>query len=347
MTDKQFNVLIVDDTPNNLHLLTEILTQRGYKVRPAVNGTFALATAHKHPPDLILLDIMMPDLDGYQVCQALKANERTRDIPVIFISALHEVFDKIAAFNVGGVDYVTKPFQKAEVLARVETHLMIRQLQQELQQKNNALHSANQSLEEKVQLRTAELAEANEALKAEIEHRIQHQKEKDKLFELVSQQGEQLRNLTNWLLESQHHERQGLAQGLQKEIEQNITLLRTNLEIIQSQLPLEEETLVASHIFNAMQVLEKMGHYVEQVTTNLHQSSAQEQAISENPYLKLSTREREVLRLLAQGKSHSEIADLLSIATTTIHTYTTRIKRKLNIQNVSGLIKFALDQNLL
>lgn len=128
----QGNILIVDDTPDNLRLLSKMLTERGYKVRPAPSGTHALATTRKEIPDLILLDVMMPEMDGYAVCYALKADDKTKDIPIIFLSALHEVEDKVKAFEVGGVDYITKPFQEKEVLVRVETHLKIRNLQQKL-----------------------------------------------------------------------------------------------------------------------------------------------------------------------------------------------------------------------
>ena len=130
------NILVVDDTPANLRLLMEILRDVGYKVRPANNGPRAFSTIEKEPPSLILLDIMMPDMDGYQVCEHLKAHEKTRDIPVIFISALTETFDKVKAFSVGGVDYITKPFQTEEVLARVETHLKLHELQRQLQAEN-------------------------------------------------------------------------------------------------------------------------------------------------------------------------------------------------------------------
>jgi serine phosphatase RsbU (regulator of sigma subunit) len=130
------NIIVVDDTPANLRLLMGILRDVGYKVRPASNGLRALATIEKESPSLILLDIMMPDMDGYEVCERLKANEQTRDIPVIFISALNETFDKVKAFAVGGVDYITKPFQAEEVLARVETHLKLHELQRQLKTEN-------------------------------------------------------------------------------------------------------------------------------------------------------------------------------------------------------------------
>ncbi|MBM3305818.1 MAG: response regulator [Candidatus Aminicenantes bacterium] len=133
------DILVVDDTPANLQLLASMLKERGYKTRPVPSGMLALQAALSDPPDLILLDIHMPEMDGYQVCQSLKADERLKDIPVIFISALTEVLDKVKAFSVGGVDYITKPFQVEEVKARVETHLEIRRLQQQLMRHNRQL----------------------------------------------------------------------------------------------------------------------------------------------------------------------------------------------------------------
>jgi diguanylate cyclase (GGDEF)-like protein len=135
-------IMVVDDTPANLRLLIGILAARGYQVRPATSGSHALAAAQANPPDLILLDITMPEMDGYTVCTALKADARTRQIPVIFISALDDVFDKVKAFAVGGVDYITKPFQAEEVHARVQTHLTIHQAQKDLQRLNQRLSGA-------------------------------------------------------------------------------------------------------------------------------------------------------------------------------------------------------------
>jgi PleD family two-component response regulator len=127
------DILIVDDTQENLVTLRRILTEQGYKVRPAINGPLALQMAHKAVPDLILLDIRMPEMDGYEVCRQLKADETTREIPVLFLSALDDTEAKVKAFEVGGVDYITKPFQVEEVLARVKTHLTLRTMQQQLQ----------------------------------------------------------------------------------------------------------------------------------------------------------------------------------------------------------------------
>jgi signal transduction histidine kinase len=141
------NILVVDDTVANLRLLVNILIEQGYKVRPAANGSMALSAARTEPPDLILLDILMPNMDGYEVCEQLKADEATREIPIIFISAVSEIIDKVKAFAIGGVDYITKPFQVEEVLARVETHLSIRNLQRSLQIKNEELAKTLQTLQ--------------------------------------------------------------------------------------------------------------------------------------------------------------------------------------------------------
>ncbi len=140
------NILVVDDTPANLRLLVDILTEHGYKVRPVPNGKLALSAARGLPPDLILLDIMMSEMDGYEVCDRLKADEVTRDIPVIFISAINDVLDKVKAFGVGGVDYITKPFQVEEVLVRVKTHLEMSFLQKSLTTKNEELSTTLQQL---------------------------------------------------------------------------------------------------------------------------------------------------------------------------------------------------------
>jgi diguanylate cyclase (GGDEF)-like protein len=133
-------ILIVDDVPENLRFLSCLLSQRGYDVRAAINGPMALTVVKSASPSLILLDIMMPEMDGYEICRELKTDPQTSDIPVIFLSALDEVRNKINAFEVGGVDYITKPFHAAEVLARVKTHITLRHLQQKLEMANKELH---------------------------------------------------------------------------------------------------------------------------------------------------------------------------------------------------------------
>jgi len=141
-TQHSTDILIVDDTPANLRLLSDMLSEHGYSVRLAPSGKLALMSAQAVPPDLVLLDIMMPGLNGFEVCEQLKADPRTRDIPVIFLSALDQIEDKIKAFAAGGVDYITKPFQHREVLARVGTHLQLRALQVQLAERVHELEEA-------------------------------------------------------------------------------------------------------------------------------------------------------------------------------------------------------------
>lgn len=150
------NVLIVDDTPANLRLLSGILSDRGYLVRPAPNGALALRAIESSPPDLIILDVNMPDMNGYDIARHLKSQPATRDIPIIFVSALGDLEDKVRAFRAGGVDYITKPFQVEEVLARVEAHNTLRVLQKQLAR-------ANEDLERQVAVRTAQLLTLNRA----------------------------------------------------------------------------------------------------------------------------------------------------------------------------------------
>ena len=141
------DILLVDDEPKNLRLLSDLLEEQGYKVRQAINGAIAIETISLAVPDLILLDICMPELDGYSVCQRLKANPKTKDIPVIFVTALDEPWNKVKAFSVGAVDYINKPFKVIEVLARIENQLKIQQLQKELLAQNAQLKQALQELQ--------------------------------------------------------------------------------------------------------------------------------------------------------------------------------------------------------
>lgn len=145
------SILVVDDTPANLQVLAGMLKDRGYKVRPVPSGKLALLAAERDPPDLILLDINMPEMNGYEVCEHLKADDKLMGIPIIFISALTDQLDKVKAFATGGVDYITKPFQMEELHARVETHLKLRRLQIELEETNAQLSKVNNRMSRDLQ----------------------------------------------------------------------------------------------------------------------------------------------------------------------------------------------------
>ncbi len=167
MSDPIGNILLVDDRPDNLRLLLNILKDKGYKVRCVTNGAMALRVVRRHPPDLILLDIQMPEMNGYQVCEQLKANPETREIPVIFLSVIEETVEKVHAFNVGGVDYVTKPFQVKEVVARVENQLQILRLQNRLKEQNIQLEQEirdRKAIEQQLMELNREMKRSNQEL---------------------------------------------------------------------------------------------------------------------------------------------------------------------------------------
>ncbi len=158
--NSEATILIVDDQISNLKVLANLLKNNNYKVKKAINGENALIAVETDMPDLILLDIKMPSMDGYQVCQKLKSNPQSQDIPVIFISALSEVFDKVKAFQLGGIDYITKPFQEEEVLARISSQLIIRRQSKLLEEEHKLLKIKQESLEKE-----------QEKLKQEIKYR--------------------------------------------------------------------------------------------------------------------------------------------------------------------------------
>jgi len=187
-------ILVADDTLESLRMLSDALANYGYEVRSVASGTLALASIRASQPDLILLDIKMPDLSGYEVCARLKADSRTQDIPVIFISALNETFDKVQAFAVGGVDYIPKPFQIDEVLARIHSQLALRFSM-------NQIHQLNAELEKRVQDRTTQLQQTNQSLQQEITERTQIEaslRESETKFRQLSEHIQQVFWLTDF-----------------------------------------------------------------------------------------------------------------------------------------------------
>ncbi|HIK30102.1 MAG TPA: response regulator [Oscillatoriales cyanobacterium M59_W2019_021] len=192
-TPETQTILIVDDNPTNLEILSGTLTDSGWEILVAVDGESAIEQARYAHPDMIVLDVMMPGIDGFETCRRLKADPALRDIPVIFMTALVDTTDKVKGLNLGAVDYITKPFQQEEVLARVKTHLQIRQLTKQLQQEITeriaaevALQQANQELERRVEERTEKLAKSEAQLRLktqELENSLEDLKQTQ--FQLV------------------------------------------------------------------------------------------------------------------------------------------------------------------
>lgn len=204
------DVLIVEDTPASLQLLSDLLTQAGYSARRARDGKIALLSALAQPPELILLDVRMPDIDGYEVCRRLKADPRTRDVPVIFLSALRETEDKVLAFQLGAVDYISKPYQPDEVLARVRTHVELRRFRV--------------GLEGMVRERTAQYVQAESQLR---------------------QSQAQLQELAGFLQTVREEERSRIARELHDELGQALTVLRIDLAWLRSRCAAAEPGVLA------------------------------------------------------------------------------------------------------
>ena len=282
-------------------------------------------------PDLILLDIRMPGIDGLETCRRLKANPETASTPVLFMTALTDIDNKVRGFEVGGLDYVTKPFDAAELLARVRTHLELYDLQ---------LH-----LTERVQEQTTALAE-------EVEVRRRSQREQEMLMDLLRQQGEQLRELTQHSLELGAADAE-LAANLRSSALPDLEAVQIALTQIQRRFenpePLSAEALgntLPRQIDHAVNLLAGALETLRQQVVVDEAMVASVQKAREDPLLKLTTREYEVLHLVAQGKSNTEIAEILVVSRSTVSSYRTRIMRKLDVNDAAGLIRFVVEQRL-
>lgn len=192
-------ILIVDDTPTNIKVLFKLLKEAGFKVLVANSGEAALSSLDKVTPDLILLDVQMPGIDGFETCRRLKNNSATQEIPVIFMTAISDVEHKVKGLQLGAVDYITKPFQHQEVLARVKVHLQIRQLQRNLQDKNWELQTLNQTLENRVEERTAHLEKTVHQLQEMQDQLVNHEK-MSALGQLMAGVAHEINNPINFII---------------------------------------------------------------------------------------------------------------------------------------------------
>lgn len=231
---QNYTVLIVDDSPTNLGVIFDFLDKLGFTIMVAQDGASGLDKITFTVPDLILLDAMMPGLDGFEVCRRLKQNSATRATPVIFMTGLTSVENKVKGFEAGAVDYVTKPVQEEELLARMVTHLRLHSLTQQLQREINDRQQAEQALttyrdqlEELVEQRTVELSATNAQLRTEMAERQQAEAE-------IRQQSQRLRELTARLAEVEETERRRLARELHDRVSQDLGILDINLNIIQN-----------------------------------------------------------------------------------------------------------------
>ncbi|MEM7125885.1 MAG: response regulator transcription factor [Chloroflexota bacterium] len=332
------SVLIVDDVSENLALLFSRLRDEEFRVLAAESGYNAIEQLQYVHPDVILLDVLMPGLDGYQTCQRIKQDPATADIPIIFLTALDDVVDMVRGFQVGGVDYIIKPIQVEEVIARVNTHTMLSRLQIEVKRQNEVL-------EERVEERTAQLMQ-------EIEQRKKHEAEKDKLLNILGNQSDQLREMTQWLIGSQKQRHYQKFTTLQEEISHNLTQIESHLQMHHTLLANEEtsasfgesadEHISSVHLQDALSLLKHTHDYLQDSAMNLDFLSVEEESVLAGPLLALTAREREVLQLIVDGKSYGDIAELLYLSETTVRTHRSRIMQKLGIDDLPSLVKFSI-----
>ncbi len=233
-----YNILIVDDMPVNLSIVVDYLEEYGFGIRIARNGESALQRARYDPPDLILLDVLMPGINGFETCRRLKADAATRDIPVIFMTALTNPEDKVQGFEVGAVDYVTKPLGQEEVLARITTHLRLRELTLSLQEQTRQLEARNQV-------------------------------ERVRLLEAVGQQRKQLRALTRKLTEVQETERKQLARELHDELGQMLTAVGMNLAALQKELAATVSPSAHQRLTETSQLVDQTLEQIRELSLNL------------------------------------------------------------------------------
>ncbi len=233
-----YSILIVDDTPVNLAVLVDYLTDYGFNIRIARTGETALQRVHYDAPDLILLDVLMPGIDGFETCRQLKGDATTAEIPVIFMTSLASAEDKIRGFEVGAVDYVTKPLQQAEVLARITTHLRQQTMTQQLRQENSALLASSKA-------------------------------ERERLFSAVRQQRSQLRALTGKLTEVQESERRQLARELHDEMGQALTAIRMDLAAVEKALPPTVPVHLRERLSEAAHLTEQTLEQIRELSLNL------------------------------------------------------------------------------
>jgi FixJ family two-component response regulator len=325
-------ILIIDDNPDNLRIAVDLLTAYSFDIRTSRDGTIGLRRARNGEPDLILLDVQMPGIDGYETCRQLKADPDLADIPVIFMTARSGVEDKVRAFEAGGVDYVTKPFEAQELLARVRSQLKIRALQKELSERN-------EHLEERV-------AEQTASLRSESALRELYDKQRDHLLGLVRSQSEEMRRITHTWMDERSARDQSLASNLKEHITARLELVSAHLSQARELMPVPAQggdqvdpQECRKHLETATALLAPVIKGSVELQSDLAQRDT---AADDNLLLSLSTREYEVMKLLSEGRTNKDIAYTLGVAPSTVSTYRNRLLEKLGAEDIPSLIRILL-----
>ncbi len=299
---KRKNILIIEDNPQEVKSLAQILTREKYRIRPATSGLVGLKAAEAEPPDLILLDIKLPDISGFEICERLKKKRKTRGIPVVFISALDEVENKVKAFSQGGVDYITKPFYAQEVLSRIKTQISLRNMQKRLEHKNKQLRK-------EVNIRK----QVEKSLKTAY----------DEMEKRVEERTEELRKKSDALKEAN-----AALNVLLVRIEKDKNAFKENVlsHVKELVLPYIERLKQGS-------LKESQATLVEIIETNLYSITSPFIGKLTSRYLSLTPMEVRVAGFVKEGKSNKDIAKALNLSVGTILTHRHNIRRKLGLKN--------------
>ena len=325
-------ILIVDDTPMDLQVLAMILGKDGYQIAAAMNGKQALDIIGKISPDLILLDIMMPGVDGFEICKTLKASPDKRDIPIIFLTVKDEMADILSGYEAGAVDYVIKPFNSAELLARVRTHVELKKKRDnekelisrltsalaEQKQVEDALQRAHDSLERLVQERTAELVQKNRQLMEEIGER----RRAEEALDIKSRNLEESNTALKVLLTQREKDKDDLEERVLSNIK---NLVIPHIEKLRR---IHKKTRTLAHL----KILESN---LKDITSSFSQKISSQ-------YLSLTAKEIQIANFVKEGRSSKDIAELMIISERTIDFHRKNIRSKLGLKNKKGNLRSCL-----
>jgi len=325
-TLSQRTILIIDDTISNLRVAVDLLHAYGFRILTASDGESGIERAHLAQPDLILLDVRMPGLDGFECCRRLKAHPGTAHIPVIFMTALTDTDNKVRGFDLGGVDYISKPFDAGELLARVRTHLELADL--------------HRGLGQRVEERTAALA-------AEVAQRKRIQADQSLLLDLLRDQGEQLRTLTRESLALQEQTtapRPSTALAAQIEaVRIVLTQMDTQIQNAETEPTALPADALRRQALHALSLLQKIADTLDAPPLSSVGATGLTR-LQDDPLFKLTTREYEVLQLIGQGKSNTQIAEILVVSRSTVSSYRSRILTKLGVNDTPELLRYLVER---
>lgn len=323
----QRTLLIIDDTISNLRVAVDLLHAYGFRILTASDGESGIERARLAQPDLILLDVRMPGLDGFECCRRLKAHPETAHIPVVFMTALTDTDNKVRGFELGGVDYVSKPFDAGELLARVRTHLELADLRR--------------GLEQRVEERTAALA-------AEVARRERIQADQSLLLELLRDQSEQLRALARQSLADDATSASQTPPALASQIEAvRIVLAQMDgqLQAAESEPSALSADALRRQSLHALSLLKSVADALDRPPLPPAHTNGVAR-LQDDPLFKLTTREYEVLQLIGQGKSNAEIAEILVVSRSTVSSYRSRILTKLGVPDTPALLRYLVERQV-